>query len=503
MMSFNATESTTNSSTHIKSVFYCPLTPNFTWDLDDTTYAWILVAIRCIAFPCTIVLNTLVFATMRKKKILQKPSTILLSSMAVTDLLTGAIVMPSSIAVDMLIFRRTSFAHICLLDSLSFNLNDFLSMCSLYHITVIAWERYVAVRKWIDYKVIVTTSRVKKLAIAGWLSLTFVAVLGNVMRLTGVAESIIEGWSYCQVALGVILTILLFYFYIMVYLGLRKRKANEIRQATSLVQAKLESKVAKTTFIITSVVLFSYVPWGSVWFIPFLRTNSGFRTGETCVHLNSLINPIIYCFRDRRFRNAVQELLGIRKPQAIKPLKGSKRSVRRVVPRGSRKIVPGIERAAKGTRLLRSESCDLAMVVDCFHQNNELILKRSLSAPSLCNSCFDGEMLRQQSSSILTTTATIHVQSGAQIKETERNLDFPNDVKAESQETEHFISNLSRSISWDASAAVEFAKRCPELKDRTFRRSEFSPALDFNGLQKQADEMKSQSHLYKFCSVLY
>ncbi|KAL9950425.1 hypothetical protein ACROYT_G042919 [Oculina patagonica] len=31
----------------------------------------------------------------------------------------------------------------------------------------------------------------------------------------------------------------------------------------------------------------------------------------------------------------------------------------------------------------------------------------------------------------------------------------------------------------------------------------FSPALDLNGLQKQADEMKAQSLLYKLYSVIY
>ena len=92
------------------------------------------------------------------------------------------------------------------------------------------------------------------------------------------------------------------------------------------------------------------------------------------MHLNSLINPFLYCYRhrDNRFRNGVQELLGMKKPQAIQPTVGAMRSVIRNVPRGSLKNVPEIEKAVKRTRLFRSKSSDLAMIVDCVHQNYEI-----------------------------------------------------------------------------------------------------------------------------------
>lgn len=469
-MVFNGTASTTNFSSHIRSVFYCPSFPNFVWDLNSTTYAWILVAIRCIASPCAIALNTLVIVTMKKKKVLKKSSTILLSSMAVTDLLTGAVVMPSSAAVDILIFRQTSFAHICLIDSVNVSLTGFLSMCSLYHLTVIAWERYVAIRKWMDYKLIVTTGRVKKLVIAGWLSMIFLRCLDEVMLSAGVDKSVVEGWYYVQGVVGIIFIILLFYFYIMVYLGIRKREINEISQVTALVKAKLESKVAKTTFMLTTVVLFSFVPWGSLWFFqeifPVIRTNSGFRSGETCVYLNSLISPVVYCYRDRRFRNALKEMLGMRKPQAMQPAVGAMRAVRRNVPRGSVKNA----KVAKRNRFSRSESCDLAMVLDCVHQNNEITLKRSMSAPTLCNGCFDNETPLQKPLPILSTTAIIHVQSGVLTNPREGTLNFPSNVKAELQGTARSIYYLSRSASWDACAAAEFAERWQDLQDRNFGR---------------------------------
>ena len=36
---------------------------------------------------------------------------------------------------------------------------------TLHHLTIIAWERYVAIQKWMDYKLIITNGRLKKISI--------------------------------------------------------------------------------------------------------------------------------------------------------------------------------------------------------------------------------------------------------------------------------------------------------------------------------------------------
>ena len=42
---------------------------------------------------------------------------------------------------------------------------------------------------------------------------------------------------------------------------------------------------------------------------------SSWRAVETLVLSNSLVNPLIYCYRDCRFKKVVLELLKIRKPK--------------------------------------------------------------------------------------------------------------------------------------------------------------------------------------------
>ena len=51
-----------------------------------------------------------------------------------------------------------------------------LFMATLHHLTITAWERYVAIKKWMDYKILITNSRLKKLAMAAWISALILVV---------------------------------------------------------------------------------------------------------------------------------------------------------------------------------------------------------------------------------------------------------------------------------------------------------------------------------------
>lgn len=125
------------------------------------------------------------------------------------------------------------------------------------------------------------------------------------------------------------------------------------------------------------------------------------------MQLNSLFNPLLYCYRDHRFRNAICDLLGIKKPQAVKSAVGVTRSYR---PKDSFRA----NKAGKRTqRLTRSGSLDAII-----HGTSCVVtLKRSLSAPTLdkCSRSLDGLDL-QQPSFIVETIATIPVDSGMQFE---------------------------------------------------------------------------------------
>ena len=173
----------------------------------------------------------------------------------------------------------------------------------------------MAIRKSMDYKTVVTNSRLKMMVIITWLAALITVISPAVMKRIGVDFKFIEIWLIIVFVDGFLAILAIVYLYVVVYLGVRKRRASKISQVTTLVQAKLEYKVAKTTSLITVVLTLTFVFAGVLTALgaifPVFRKNSAFRIPDTLVQLNFVINPLIYCYRDRPFKNAFLELLRI------------------------------------------------------------------------------------------------------------------------------------------------------------------------------------------------
>ena len=68
----------------------------------------------------------------------------------------------------------------------------FVCSASIYHLTAIAWERYVAIQKFIDYKVIITKSLLQKLSIAAWFLAAFTPVFALTMAVVEVDRKAVQ-----------------------------------------------------------------------------------------------------------------------------------------------------------------------------------------------------------------------------------------------------------------------------------------------------------------------
>ena len=95
-MGSNETETATVLSNTTRSVFYCSHAPHLVWDLHDATSPWVFAVVSSIISPTVVLLNALIIIAVKRRKELQRASNILLSSMAVTDLLVGSICVPVS-----------------------------------------------------------------------------------------------------------------------------------------------------------------------------------------------------------------------------------------------------------------------------------------------------------------------------------------------------------------------------------------------------------------------
>ena len=324
----NASTNTTSSSP-----FYCRYAPGVSWEVRGSTRHLITGLISVMGSLSTIILNALIILAIKQRKELQKPSNVMLSSLAVTDLLVGVIVMPTSAATDFTILFQVSFEYTCKLCAVSIFFLPLLFTAIMHHLTIIAWERYVAVQRWMDYKLIITNDRLKKIAIGTWLSALFPAIANFITTVvvveSRIANSVFLGW----IAVETICLLLVSFFYRKVYLGIRNRKLNEISQIDVLIKGKLETKVARTTGLLTAAFISSFMPafvlgtLGNA--VPVFRTNASIRLALLVTQLNSLFNPLLYCYRDHRFRRAIRELLGMKKPQAIQSAVGAAQFFRR------------------------------------------------------------------------------------------------------------------------------------------------------------------------------
>ena len=117
----------------------------------------ITVALTAIACPITILLNLLVIIAVKTRRELKQNSNILLSSVALADLLVGTVSMPLSITLDTLVIHRVLVVDIiCTIDFISVSVLHIDCWASFFHLLLITWERYVTIAKCMEYKAIVT-----------------------------------------------------------------------------------------------------------------------------------------------------------------------------------------------------------------------------------------------------------------------------------------------------------------------------------------------------------
>ena len=382
-MGINSNETNINSSS---STFFCPYAPYVSWENDGSIFNLIIGFIAVVASFPTVLLNAFIILAIKQRRELQKSSNIMLSSLAVTDLLVGAIVMPTCASIDFFTLSQISFEYTCMLYGVNMLFGPFLFSTTLHHLTVIAWERYVAVQKWKEYKLIVTNGRLKKIAIGTWLSALFpvVASFFTIAVLLG-DRTILEGIATVWTAVETVCLFLVAFFYRKVYLGIRNRKLNEISQVDILMKAKLESRVAKTTGLLTAAMISSFIPTFVftilVKVVPIFGTTAAHRFTQTLIQLNSTFNPLLYCYRDRRFRSAISEMLGRKKPETKQSAVGGAPNVRRNDPVRSTKlhiVGNGIQHSK------RSVSCNISDALGSIQGTPIVVtMKRSLSAPNL------------------------------------------------------------------------------------------------------------------------
>ena len=268
----------------------------------------ITVIINCITCPLTVLLNVLVIMAVKRRPRLQSYTNILLACLAATDVLTGLVVQPS-----FLLYKTFEFLGMTESETeLQFFHNSSIrgqTLCSCLHLTLVTCERLMAIKFTMRYPYLVTTRNIKVAVISVWI----VSLFGGISRLTN--SDVILAFSSFLVAftfLACVLFILCSYL-ILFRETLRHQKMIKTQQLPQEEAERFtkESKALKTTVFVVGAVVLCFLPvvfvllllsfglyYDSVFpsFMPWIRTT---------VMLNSLLNPLIYCWRQSEMRKFV------------------------------------------------------------------------------------------------------------------------------------------------------------------------------------------------------
>ncbi len=230
---------------------------------------------------------------------LRSPSTYLLCSLAVSDLLVGFIVQP--VYISYRLSQNESLYKVLTVTA--------FAACgvSLFTITAISVDRFLALHYHMRYPILMTTKRATYTSAVLWF-ISFLLSLLSFWKMTA---------YYFAMGLSIAICLLISTVcYIRIYQIVRRhqRQIHVQQQAVDNLNTennqniRRSTKSAKSTFIYYVVMIMCYTPLFitmSILFISPRHWTSPWYFTDTIAFMNSSINPFLYCWRLRDLRAAV------------------------------------------------------------------------------------------------------------------------------------------------------------------------------------------------------
>lgn len=278
------------------------------YDHEDYIFTLFSIILNMLTCPVIVFINSLVIVAVIKKRRLQTTYNMLLACLAATDLTVGVAVQPSFIFGEISLITGSSLDDYCRLYRETVFASLYPSLASLLLLALLSIERFLAMKYSLRYFEIVTKSR---LNVAVTFCFTTAAIPAGIRLIASLSKLP----TSLTITIACISFLVIIYCQIFVYLVSRRHR-NQIQavQVSQDTERKFleEAKAVKTTTIIIGFVLFSYFPSIVYQFLERYFGNALLSSKPlilSCILLNSLCNPIIYCWRSSVLRKALVELL--------------------------------------------------------------------------------------------------------------------------------------------------------------------------------------------------
>lgn len=270
--------------------------------------------------------NVLVILAVWKTPSLQTSSNALLVSLATSDLAVGCLAQPSFSAWRISQIVGNIEVH-CVAGILSESFGWLLAGVSLFVITAISCERFLAVHLHLRYHDIVTRRGIAKVILSFWL----IWIIITALRFFVVNRKILR---IIAVNFLVITSAIMVMAYIMIYKLVRRhqmqirqqcftRSPGESNKTIDMVRFK---RSTMTMLYILGFFILCYFPFLMVMLVELaigetLETKAAYLYTVTSIFINSTLNPMIYCWRMMEIRMAIRKILSFSNVNLIEPEK--------------------------------------------------------------------------------------------------------------------------------------------------------------------------------------
>jgi hypothetical protein len=273
-----------------------------------------LLMINIIMVILTVFGNLTVILTVFVYRQLRVPANLMVASLSLADLLTGLIIQPSN-AFNLLEAIRHN-KRPCTDTSAAILLYAFgvvTVTASLANLSLITFDRYIAIVYSLKYASIMIDSRAKFAIMYLWISSVVLAI--TVSFLSAFFQEVRSFWYTYLLLICIFMVIMYSKFY-----RISRKHANnikaEVRSIYPEIETKLERRSMVTVTIVTVSLIISYIPHTVLRTEMILNVKPHNLTEDvirqftlTFLLLNSTINPFLYFFRSRKLKNYSRKLL--------------------------------------------------------------------------------------------------------------------------------------------------------------------------------------------------